>query len=63
MEKAFEVYEVVNPSFGDMNIEQQIDAGINDWLCRDAEGREFFGQSKDQAYNAAKIYNFGRTSL
>lgn len=57
MAKAFEVYEVVNPSFGDMNIEQQIDAGINDWLCRDAEGHEFFGQSKSAAIEYAAIYN------
>ena len=28
-----QAYEVRNPSFSDMNLEQQIDAGINDWCA------------------------------
>ena len=28
-------YEVNNPSFSDMNLEQQIQAGVNDWLAED----------------------------
>jgi len=51
-----EVYEVVNPSFRDMNIEQQIDAGINDWCARDNVGREFFGQTREEALRAASAY-------
>lgn len=57
MKKPFEVYEVSNPSFRDMNIEQQIDAGINDWVAKDQDGCEFFGQSKDQALAAANMFN------
>lgn len=52
-----EVYEVLNPSFGDMNIELQIAAGINDWVARDDAGREFFGQTRDEAVRLANEYN------
>jgi hypothetical protein len=52
-----EVYEICNPSFGDMNIEEQIEAGINDWVARDTQGREFFGQTRDEALRAARVYN------
>ncbi len=47
-----EIHEILNPSFGDMNIEQQIEAGINDWVARDREGREFFGRSREEAQRA-----------
>jgi len=49
-------YEVRNPSFSDMNIEQQIDAGISDWCAEDDEGHEFFGQSRDEAEHARLMY-------
>jgi hypothetical protein len=55
---AVHAYEVRNPSFTDMNIEEQIDAGINDWVCRDRAGREFFGQSKEAAEQALRRYNY-----
>lgn len=42
-------YEVLNPSFSDMNIEQQIRAGINDWCAEDANGHPYYGQSRQQA--------------
>lgn len=50
-------YEVRNPSFSDMNIEQQIEAGINDWCAEDEAGREFFGVTRDSAEEARLIYN------
>jgi hypothetical protein len=49
-------YEVLNPSFRDLNIEQQIQFGINDWLAEGLNGREFFGQSKAQAEAARAAY-------
>lgn len=63
MVKRFEVYEICNPSFNDMNIEQQIEAGINLWLCVGLDNREFIRESREAAYNAAKQYSFGRISL
>lgn len=50
-------YEVRNPSFSDMNIEEQIAAGINDWCAEDAAGREFFRQTKEAAERARNAYN------
>lgn len=42
-------YEVRNPSFSDMTLEQQIEAGINDWLAEGASGHPYFAQSKEEA--------------
>jgi hypothetical protein len=49
-------YEVRNPSFSDMNIEQQIEVGINDWCAEDAAGHQFFGQSRAEAERARRLY-------
>lgn len=42
-------YEIHNPSFNDMTLEQQIDAGICDWCAEDADGHQFVGETKDKA--------------
>jgi len=42
-------YEVRNPSFSDMNLEQQIEVGINDWQADGPTGHPYFGQTKAQA--------------
>jgi len=42
-------YEVHNPSFSDMNLEQQIHAGVNDWCAEGISGHPYFGQTKHQA--------------
>lgn len=42
-------YEVHNPSFKDMPLTQQIDAGINDWVAEGTSGHPYFGRSKDEA--------------
>lgn len=42
-------YEVLNPSFRDMNIEQQIDAGINDWCAEGKNGHPYLGQTRADA--------------
>jgi hypothetical protein len=44
-----QAYEVRNPSFSDMNLQQQIEAGINDWCAEGASGHPYFGQSKAEA--------------
>lgn len=42
-------YEVRSPSFSDMNLEQQIAAGINDWCAEGTSGHPYFGQTKAEA--------------
>lgn len=49
-------YEVHNPSFNDMRLEQQIEAGINDWCAEDDTGHEFFGRSRDEAEEIRCLY-------
>lgn len=44
-----QAYEVCNPSFNDMNLDQQIEAGINDWCAEGRSGHQYFGTSKEQA--------------
>lgn len=42
-------YEVCNPSFDDLNIEQQIEYGINDWCAEGRDGHPYFGRTKAEA--------------
>ena len=49
-------YEVHNPSFNDMRLEQQIEVGINDWCAEDDTGHEFFGRSRDEAEAIRCLY-------
>jgi hypothetical protein len=51
-----QAYEVRNPSFSDMNIDQQIDAGINDWCADGKNGHQYFGQSKAEAESIRSQY-------
>jgi hypothetical protein len=44
-----QTYEVRNPSFSDMNLEQQIEAGINDWCAEGKSGHPYFGRTKAEA--------------
>jgi len=44
-----EAYEVLNPSFNDLNIEQQIEHGINDWCAEGKSGHPYFGRTKAEA--------------
>lgn len=50
-------YEVRNPSFSDMTLEQQIEVGINDWCAEGASGHPYFGQSKAEAEAIRAQYN------
>ena len=45
----FRSYEVRNPSFSDMNLERQIEHGINDWCAEGVSGHQYFGQSKAES--------------
>jgi hypothetical protein len=44
-----QAYEVCSPSFSDLNIERQIEYGINDWCAEGKSGHQYFGQTKEQA--------------
>lgn len=46
MEKA---YEIRNPSFNDLTLEQQIEYGCNDWAAEGRSGHEYVGRTKDEA--------------
>jgi hypothetical protein len=49
-------YEVQNPSFADLNLEQQIQFGINDWCIERRDGHQFFGRTKAEAEAVARMY-------
>lgn len=49
-------YEIVCPSFNDMNIDQQIEAGINDWCAEGASGHPYFGRTKAEAERSRAGY-------
>lgn len=49
-------YEVRNPSFSDMNLETQIEAGINDWCAEGASGHPYFGETKVKAEANRAVY-------
>ena len=49
-------YEILNPSFNDMNIEQQIEAGINDWCAEGKDGHPYFGRTKQEAESIRAQY-------
>jgi hypothetical protein len=51
-------YEVRNPSFNDMTLEQQIECGINDWAVEGKSGHIYFGQTAEEATAIAKTHNY-----
>ncbi len=51
-----QAYEVLNPSFGDLNIEQQIEYGINDWCAEGKDGHPYFGRTKAEAESIRAQY-------
>lgn len=42
-------YEIHNPSFPDMSLEQQIEHGINDWCAEGNSGHPYFGRTQAEA--------------
>jgi hypothetical protein len=49
-------YEVLNPSFGDLNIEQQIEYGINDWCAEGRNGHPYYGRTAEEAELVRSMY-------
>lgn len=49
-------YEVLNPSFSDMNLEQQVEAGINDWCAEGRNGHPYYGRTKTEAETIRRSY-------
>ena len=59
MLKSIEVFEVRNPSFNDMALNEQIEAGINDWIARDTKsGFEVYGETKQKALDNFKARQY-----
>ncbi len=52
-----EIYEVCNPSFNDMDLQQQCAVAVNDWIAEDPEGHQFFGRTASEARRAALRYH------
>lgn len=42
-------YEVHNPSFNDMHLQDQIQHGINDWCAEGRNSHPYFGRTKAEA--------------
>ena len=51
-------YEVHNPSFNDMTLEEQIEAGVNDWAVDGRSGHVYFGRSAQEAVQIAAAHNY-----
>ena len=56
-------YEIHNPSFNDMTLEQQIEAGINDWCVEGRSGHQYFGRTAAEAKQIATCCILTYTSL
>lgn len=49
-------YEICNPSFPDLDLDTQIQHGINDWLAPGPNGHPYFGQSAEEAERIRASY-------
>lgn len=47
------VYEILNPSIPDMFLDDQIDAGCNDWKAECSDGAVFLGETEDDVRGLA----------
>jgi len=56
--KMTKAYEIHNPSFNDMTLEQQIEVGINDWAVEGKSGHLYFGRTAQEALSIAQGFNF-----
>ena len=50
-------YEVHNPSFSDIALDQQIEYGINDWCAEGKSGHPYFGRTKAEAEAIREQFN------
>ena len=53
-------YEVHNPSFNDMTLEEQIEVGINDWAVENKTGHLYFGRTAKEAESIARSFENAR---
>ncbi len=51
-----EAYEIHNPDFNDMSLNEQIAAGCCDWCVEGRSGHEYFGRTAVEAVRIAKMY-------
>jgi hypothetical protein len=49
-------YEIHNPDFNDMNLEQQIAAGCCDWCVEGFSGHLYYGHTARAAEQNAALY-------
>lgn len=49
-------YEIHNPSFNDLTLEQQIEYGCNDWAAEGRTGHEYVGRTKAEAESVRATY-------
>ena len=54
----YKPFQVANPSFSDIDLDRQIEFGINDWAVEGKSGHFYFGQTAEQALAIAKEFNF-----
>jgi hypothetical protein len=51
-------YEILSVSFNDLNLEEQIAYGINNWAVEGKSGHIYFGKTEKEALEIARQYNF-----
>jgi len=51
-----ETYETLDPSFGDLSLETQIEYKINLWVCVGETGHKYFGGTKEEAIKICNMY-------
>ena len=56
-------YEIHNPSFNDLTLEQQIKFGINDWCVDGQDGHPYFGRTQFEAEQAYRQNNRAQSRL
>ena len=49
-------YEIHNPDFNDMNLEQQMEAGCCDWCVEGYSGHKYYGHTARAAMQNAALY-------
>jgi hypothetical protein len=49
-------YEIHNPDFNDMSLDEQIAAGCCDWCVESRSGHQYFGRTAVEAVRIAKMY-------
>lgn len=51
-------YEIHNPSFNDLTLDQQIECGVNDWAVESKSGHIYVGRTAEEAKSIAKTYDY-----